>query len=39
MYEKNKSKNIENLLEINNKEDFWKALSSYKNSDKNEKYS
>jgi hypothetical protein len=34
IYEKNKSKNIEHLFEINNKDSFWKAFNSYKYGDK-----
>ena len=39
IYERNKSKNIEHLFEINNKEDFWKAFYSFKNKFKNDPYS
>jgi hypothetical protein len=39
MYETNKSKNIEHLYEINNKDSFWKAFNSYKNGDKSISYS
>jgi hypothetical protein len=39
MYENNKSKKIEQLYEINNKDSFWKAFNSYKNGDKSSSYS
>ena len=36
LYEQGKVKNIENLFEINNKTDFWKAFNAYKSGNKTE---
>ena len=32
-FEESKNKNVEKLFQSNNKDDFWKSISSYRNTD------